>query len=169
MKAAVSILLTNDGVWHSPSWGFPIMGAWQPALLMEYISISQHCLYDSLVIKKETVHEAKLWEPQEHWPKLGVNCDMSRDTSRDSSFCFVLVQSLYGPGCPRIPYVAQAGLRLAEIHLPLPRECWDRSKLKSLKQDRTNIRTVIVFMYIERECVCLLYYWDKHRNKKYRV
>ena len=126
------------------SLGFPIMGAWQPALLMEYTSISQYCLYDSLVIKKETVHESKLWQPQEHGPKLGVNCDMSRDVSRDSSFCFVLIQSLYGPGCPRIPYVDQAGLRLAEMHLPLPPEWWDTSKLKSLKQNRTNIWTVIV-------------------------
>jgi hypothetical protein len=33
--------------------------------------------------------------------------------------------SLCSPGCPGTHSVNQAGLELAETHLPLPPECWD--------------------------------------------
>jgi hypothetical protein len=33
--------------------------------------------------------------------------------------------SLYSSGCPGTYYVDHAGLKLTEIHLPLPPECWD--------------------------------------------
>ena len=33
--------------------------------------------------------------------------------------------SLRGSGCSETPYVDQVDLKLTEIHLPLPPECWD--------------------------------------------
>jgi hypothetical protein len=41
--------------------------------------------------------------------------------------CFQDRISLSSPGCPGTHSVAQAGLELTEIRLPLPPECWDYS------------------------------------------
>ena len=44
-------------------------------------------------------------------------------------FCFVWDRvSLYSPGCPGTHPVGQAGLKLTEILLPLPPECWDQRR-----------------------------------------
>ena len=42
-------------------------------------------------------------------------------------FCFFLdgVSLCNSPSCPETHSVDQAGLKLTEIHLPLPPECWD--------------------------------------------
>lgn len=38
-----------------------------------------------------------------------------------------LRQGFLYPGCPEIQSVDQSGLRLSEINLSLPVECWDQS------------------------------------------
>lgn len=59
---------------------------------------------------------------------------MSRDRSRDSLFCDTA--SLYVV-LAVLEFTMLTRLAL-NLHMPLPSECWDSSKLKSLKQDRTN-------------------------------
>lgn len=45
-------------------------------------------------------------------------------------FCFgILRQSLCGPGHPGTCCVHQAGLKLTEVYLPLPPECWDERQV----------------------------------------
>ena len=64
---------------------------------------------------------------------------------------------LCSPGCPGTHPVDQAGLKLTEIHLPLPSECWDERRVPPpfIYGYNPYINELFVFSF----SFCFIKYW----------